>query len=91
MQMDRLTVASLMYMGWIVAHYVSSHIYVRFCTPPTLLGFILSPFTASSAHCIGLRWVIYTGGNNIMFMWFLGGLWLMKYTMIQEYKHNPTE
>jgi len=30
------------YVLWVLVHYVAAHIYVRFCTPATFMGFILS-------------------------------------------------
>ena len=57
------------YAGWIVLHYVATHIYVHACVPATLYGFALSPFLATAPHCQALRWVIYEGGNNLNMIW----------------------
>lgn len=67
------------YVLWVFIHYVSAHIYVRFCTPATLIGFILSPFMAAAPHCQALRWALYNGGNSIISMWVTVGLWLLGY------------
>ena len=67
------------YILWIVGHYAASHLYVYLCTPGTIIGFILSPFIAPAPHCVGLRWLINTGGSSINAMWILFGLWLTKY------------
>ena len=64
------------YIAWIAAHYAAAHAYVKYCTPNTLRGFIMSPFIASTPHCEGLRWVISTGGSNIATMWTLAGVWV---------------
>ena len=74
--MNRITVIVLVYVGWIIAHYLAAHIYVKVCVPATLIGFITSPFTATSTQCVGLRWVINTGGTNICAMWTLFGIWV---------------
>ena len=66
------------YIVWILLHYVSSHLYVYFCTQCTILGFLMSPFVALAPHCSAMRWLIYVGGNNISLMWTFIGSWLMK-------------
>ena len=38
----------IFYLGWIVLHYMASHLYCMICTPLTFFGFILSPFQSSS-------------------------------------------
>ena len=80
--MNRIAYVSTMYLGWIVAHYISVHAYTYLCVPSTWIGFLLSPFTATSIQCITLRWVIYTGGNTIVTMWFILGVWIIKYTKV---------
>jgi hypothetical protein len=80
--MNRLSMVSLMYVGWIIVHFMAANLYVKLCTPLTFIGFIMSPFAASSAQCVGLRWIIHTGGNNIMMMWCLIGLWGAKFAKI---------
>ena len=63
---------------WIFLHFVTPHLYVYFCTPATLLGFVASPFIATAPHCIALRWCIYNSGNIITSMWMLIGAWLVR-------------
>jgi hypothetical protein len=67
---------SSIYILWIFLHYIASHSYVKFCTPDTIKGFIISPFLTSSPHCNGLRWVINSGSNVINNMWLLLGTWI---------------
>lgn len=69
------------YLAWICIHYISTHLYVRFCVTSTIIGFIISPFIAPAPHCQALRWAIYNGGNSIIAMWFLLGAWIMRYLM----------
>lgn len=68
----------LFYITWITAHYVASHLYVKYCTPATLMGFMLSPFIVPAPHCEGLRWIISTGGSNITAMWAFTGVWVAR-------------
>lgn len=67
-----------LYAVWICIHYASSHLYIHWCVPATIFGFIMSPFIAPSPHCQALRWAIHNGGNSIIAMWVLLGIWLMK-------------
>jgi hypothetical protein len=64
------------YLFWIIIHYFASQLYVQYCSPPTLYGFILSSFLTQSPHCQGLRWIIYHGGGVINNMWFVFGTWV---------------
>lgn len=72
--------ASGIYLLWICLHYFSSHLYVKFCVPNSLIGFIMSPFMIMTPHCQGLRWIVYNAANIINHMWILIGAWI--YSMI---------
>ena len=78
MAMHRYCWIVFFYVAWIAAHYVATHLYIKYCTPASLMGFLLSPFIASTPHCEGLRWVISTGGSNIMAMWTFAGAWVAR-------------
>jgi hypothetical protein len=67
------------YILWIILHFVSSHLYIKFCVPSSFIGFIISPFMTSSPHCQGLRWIIYNGANTINNMWIILGTWICSY------------
>jgi hypothetical protein len=82
--MARMTIVILLYIGWIIAHYISAHLYTKICVPNTLMGMAMSPFMAASSQCIGLRWVINTGGNNICSMWTLLGMWVAEKVLIDR-------
>ena len=64
------------YFIWILLHFVSSHVYAQYCTPKTVMGYLLSPLTVTTPHCKALRWIIYHGGNTVENMWVLLGIWL---------------
>jgi len=68
------------YMLWICLHYFSAHLYIKFCVPDTVVGFIMSPFMISTPHCQGLRWIVYNAANTINHMWILVGAWI--YSML---------
>jgi hypothetical protein len=76
------------YMLWICLHYFSAHLYIKFCVPNTVTGFIMSPFMISTPHCQGLRWVIYNAANTINQMWILIGGWI--YSMIWIFGTHQT-
>ena len=65
------------YIAWICIHYIASHMYVTWCLPFTIAGFVLSPFLIPAPRCYGLRWIIYNGGNSIVSMWALLSTWLV--------------
>jgi|TARA_B110000967_G_C18838127_1_gene537895 hypothetical protein len=80
---------SAIYVVWIVLHYTSSHLYVRWCVPATIAGFITAPFLVPAPHCQALRWSIYTGGERIFAMWVLIGSWLLnQINMLGEKKNK---
>ena len=67
----------IVYLLYIVAHYVSANLYQRYCTPLGWFGFITSPFTIASPQCQGLRWVMFNTGNHITAMWMILGAWFI--------------
>jgi len=64
---------------WIIVHYISSHMYIYFCTSPTSSGFVMSSFMLAAPHCQALRWLVYNGGNTIISTWITFGFWLLSY------------
>tara|TARA_B000000557_G_scaffold52937_1_gene40755 strand:- start:426 stop:773 length:348 start_codon:yes stop_codon:yes gene_type:complete len=56
-------------------HYTIPHIYTYFCVPKSIFGFFMSPLMAQSPHCIGLRWTLYTVGDNLKTMFALLAGW----------------
>jgi hypothetical protein len=64
------------YLLWICLHYFSAHLYVKFCVPNTIIGFLMSPFMIATPHCQGLRWIVYNAAGIINNMWILVGAWI---------------
>jgi hypothetical protein len=62
-----------LYILWISLHYIASHLYVYFCTFPSIVGFITSPFLVSTPHCVALRWTIANSADKIQSMWVIIG------------------
>ena len=66
---------SKVYILWIVIHYISVQLYVKYCVPSSIWGFITSPILVSSPHCKAMRWILHTGANTIDNMWNTIGVW----------------
>ena len=66
------------YLVYCLLHYFIPHVYVYFCVPITIFGFLMSPFMSQAPHCIALRWALNTVGNNIGSMFLLIAAWLTK-------------
>jgi hypothetical protein len=73
---DFVKVHCLIYIIWIVLHYISSHLYVKWCVPSGIIGFMVSPFLTQSVHCRALRWGIATGAQTIQSMWAIIATWM---------------
>jgi hypothetical protein len=76
------------YVLWICLHYFSAHLYVKFCVPNTIVGFIMSPFMIATPHCQGLRWIVYNAANIINNMWIIIGTWLYSVIWIIKTGNN---
>ena len=50
---------------WMCLHHAAVHLYYHWCTPSTLLGFILSPIVVMSPQCIALRWTINNAASQL--------------------------
>jgi len=64
------------YVLWIFIHFFASHLYVKYCTSYTIIGFVTAPFLIASPHCVGLRWCIMRGADTITTMWIVLGTWM---------------
>lgn len=63
------------YLGVILVHWISSHLYPQMCCGNTLWGIVMSPFMIVTPHCEALRWSIQFTGDKIRNAWF----WLAGY------------
>ncbi len=64
------------YIIWIFIHFYATHLYAKYCTSYSILGFLATPIIISSPHCTGLRWCIMRGADTINTMWIVLGTWL---------------
>lgn len=67
---------SNIYILWFLLHFLSAHLYTRYCVPSDINGFFLAPFYIASPHCKALRWINHKGGDTIDSMWIVLGTWL---------------
>lgn len=65
------------YVMWVIAHYFAPKLYIYFCVPSTIAGFIMSPFASSMPHCAALRWIINVSAESIKSMWVVFGNWFI--------------
>jgi hypothetical protein len=68
-------VITKVYILWVIIHYVSVQLYVKYCVPSSIWGFIISPLLISSPHCKAMRWVLHVGADKIDAMWNSIGVW----------------
>jgi len=61
------------YLLIIISHFTCVHLYTFFCTPKTLVGFLMSPFMTQAPHCVGLQWIISYTHKAIQSMWITFG------------------
>ena len=78
------------YFLWICLHYFSAHLYIKFCVPSNIFGFLMSPFMVSTPHCQGLRWIVYNAASVINNMWILVGAWVYSIIWILRENSNDT-
>ena len=72
------------YLLWILIHFISVQLYVYFCTPFTLYGFLISPFISCAPHCKALNCAIYNSSNIIEYMLVLIGSWICSKLFIDK-------
>ena len=51
---------TLTYIGWVTLHFISSHMYVKYCVGETIVDFFLSPIRSASPICQAFSWTSYT-------------------------------
>ena len=53
---------------WAIANSIAPYIYIKLCTPDSILSFLTSPFRVLSPECKCLRWIIdYSADTITMF------------------------
>lgn len=57
-------------------HFIAANAYAKWCTPSTLIGFLISPFMTVTPVCVGLRWSITIFGDYLSSFWTTLILWI---------------
>lgn len=78
------------YTLYVVVHFVTPYVYVRLCTPWTLMGFLASPLMAPAPHCRALRWTFLHTASNIDTMWLVLGTWCVAATAAPWLLHGKS-
>jgi hypothetical protein len=74
-----IVAAIMIYLMYIIIHFVAPHFYIYFCVPTTWKGFLLSPFMVPTPHCKAIRWTSQFTATNIEVMWVsIGSIILAK-------------
>jgi len=79
------------YFVWITLHYAASHVYVQYCVPGTIFGFLISPFLVTTPHCQALRWLISTAADTITKMWLFIGAWICSNILMANVNNGATK
>ena len=80
----------LFYFANVSIYYVSSILHAKWCTPSTWIGFLYTPFIATTPHCVLFQWVIYFGGNYIRNTWIVFGTYLIHMYLSWSVGRNPS-
>jgi hypothetical protein len=78
------------YLFWIMAHWISSQLYVSWCVGEGLYDILMSPFIAPLPQCVCLRWMMYNGGRMIEVMWIMVGKWTIERMILYNVYKNET-
>ena len=65
------------FLRWTVLDYVTPRLYIYFCEPFTISGFLMSPHASAMPHCKALRCLINISADNINAMIVLFGTWVV--------------
>ena len=78
------------YLLWVCLHYVSAHIYVQYCTPVGIIGFIYSIFIGPTPICYALSWAIFNGNQSLFNMWSILGAICVQQLSFAKFKFSNT-
>lgn len=76
------------YLLWIFLHYLSAHLYVRYCTPYGVMGIIYSIFIGPTPMCYALSWAIHNGNQSLFNLWSIMGALCIGHLSFPKYETN---
>lgn len=71
-----------------ILHYIAANAYARWCTPSTLVGFLVSPFMTITPICSTLRWSIAIFGDYMTSIWIMVFAYISKNAVIYFVKEK---
>ena len=76
------------YLLWVSLHYISSHLYVYYCTPIGVIGFVYSLFVGPTPFCYALSWAIFNGNQSLFNIWSILGAICVKYLSLAKFQFS---
>ena len=67
----------LIHIFWVSLHFMSAHLYTKYCTPWSIFGVAISSLVTMTPHCEALRWCIMEGASAINSIWITLGTWFL--------------
>lgn len=65
------------YIFWTFVHYVSVEAYKYWCSPKTLIDFIISPINIQSPLCKSINWCFTVSVNSMTHIFTIGTTWVV--------------
>jgi len=75
------------YIGWVTLHFISSHMYVKYCVGDTVLDFFLSPIRSASPICQAFSWTSHTLSKQFITILISCGSYMCS-KMVLDYGKN---
>lgn len=61
-----------------ILHFIAANAYAKWCTPSSVVGFLVSPFMTVTPVCSTLRWSITVFGD------YMSSIWTMVFVFISK-------
>lgn len=90
MDMDNLKHIVIGFGLWSVVNYIAPQLYVLWCVPRTIIGFLMSPFAIAMPQCVALRWAIAASADTIKTIFVLIGTWIVSSFFTNNYSMSAT-
>ena len=90
MDMDNLKHIVIGFGLWSLVNYIAPQLYVLWCVPRTIIGFLMSPFAIAMPQCVALRWAIAASADTIKTIFVLIGTWIVSSFFTNNYSMPAT-
>jgi hypothetical protein len=82
---------TLTYIGWVTLHFISSHMYVKYCVGDTIVDFFLSPIRSASPICQAFSWTSYTLSKQFITILISCGSYMCSKMMLDYGKNSKMD